>query len=300
MCQQAGREGETERREAVGGVEQVLVAAPERDVQVVARSLVVRERLGHEARQQPVAGCDVLDHLFQQERAVRGVERLAVREVDLELARRELAVRRRRPQAEGLECLVDAPHHAVGIDATPRRVGLARAGGVALDVTVGKLAQQVELGLGGGDGVQPARFELPDDAPQRAARAERRWRAVVDEVGEQPGRRRVPRGHARGRELGARLQVGEALTAGKRGIHQRIALQRLDQAGRAVGEPARRHLQAAEGEIFRARATERVGVHHADEAHASLGELRRDGIGCHGIATLTFGILYRDSCEEDG
>ena len=43
-----------------------------------------------------------------------------------------------------------------------------------------------------GDPADPARFEQADHLGERAARAEAHGRAWLDEIAEQPGRRRVP------------------------------------------------------------------------------------------------------------
>ena len=107
--------------------EDVVAALPERDVHVVARALVLAEGLRHERREQAVARRDVLHDLLEQEGAVGGRERVGVREVDLELPGRELAVRGRDADVEAVERGVDLPQDAVRVGADARRVGHAGA-----------------------------------------------------------------------------------------------------------------------------------------------------------------------------
>src|SRR3972149_1714436 len=84
-----------ERREAVGSprvVKQVGAGGRigQAEVEVITAAAEVGARLGHERSHQAVLPGDLFDRLLEEEGAVGHVQRLAVVEVNLELARKKL------------------------------------------------------------------------------------------------------------------------------------------------------------------------------------------------------------------
>ncbi len=92
------------------------VLAVEREMHVEAGAALVGKWAAHEGREQPLARGDLLHRGLEHERAVGGVERLRVLDVDLVLRVHELVVRGERLQAE-----VVAPEQHLEHD--PARIG---------------------------------------------------------------------------------------------------------------------------------------------------------------------------------
>src|SRR5205823_10143365 len=144
----------------------VLVPAGERNVQVVAGSLGVVERLGHEVGLESLDRGQLTHRLLEHERAVGGLDRGAVVKIDLELSRREFVMGGGDAEPELIQRPVYASEGPGRVGLAPRRVGQTGARTVAPErLTVA--AQEVELELRGGDRGHSERLHAGDRSAQR-------------------------------------------------------------------------------------------------------------------------------------
>ena len=138
------------------GVEDVLAVLPQAHVEVAAVAGQVRERLGHERRDQPALLGHRLDHVAEEDRAVGGRQRVGELEVLLELPVGVLVVGRvvvppeRRDVARDLRDEVEAArqgaHVVTGLVEGVERVGeLDRAVVLLAHEEVLELAADLEL-----------------------------------------------------------------------------------------------------------------------------------------------------------
>ena len=113
----------------------------------------VRARLGHERRQQPLPGSDLLDRALEQERLVGRLQRRRRAQVDLVLPRARLWVARldgepvleqRLAHGARERLVARGRHHAVHARALVDRDELRRA---LAEHRLRRLAQQIELDL---------------------------------------------------------------------------------------------------------------------------------------------------------
>ena len=208
---QAQRDRCGQRLEQAGeGVAMVVVAgrltvAPERQVDVGRAAGLVRVGPRHERGAQPQPGGGDADRLLCEERLVGGAERVAVGDVQLQLADAVLEVRRLDPQAGALERRDD------GVD----EIAVER--GAQAVIRVGALVQrpvgrpQVALQLERRPQLEATGRELGQPAAQCAARAERQRRAVgQDPVAEHPPVTAEPRADDRRRRVEGEQHVGIA------------------------------------------------------------------------------------------
>ena len=203
-----------DRRQAVrsGGIAEHVAAAlvVDRYVHVKPGAALVVERLGHEGGHQVTVPGDLLHGGLEPERAVRRVDELRVTEVDLELARRELVVRRRHPQAG----VPELPEH---VQQQPLRIALA-----ADHVDVPQLVRVTppapgavllaheEFQLGAADQLVAEAGHPIGHPPHHGTRRLRRGRAVGRAgVAEAPGGVRLPRQRREGREVRPHGDVGQ-------------------------------------------------------------------------------------------
>ena len=130
VLDQPGDEVAAQRREPVaplGVDERVLtVATSQRRVEMEARALVVVPRLADEGREQALEGGELLDRALEAERAVGRLERVAVVEVDLELAAAVLVVPGERAEPEIVDAAQEAWQHPARVACGPGRVDAAR------------------------------------------------------------------------------------------------------------------------------------------------------------------------------
>ena len=171
------------------------VLAAQREVQVEARAGVAVERLAHERGEQALARREVLDRGLEAERAVGGVERGRVGEVDLPLAHAVLVggrrSRRGRRRAARAACGRARRADRCGRRRCRRASGSRRS--ASSRRAPSRCAEQVELELGAHDRLQAERLEPGDRALQRAARVGPVGLAVGRLVGQAPGHLRRPR-----------------------------------------------------------------------------------------------------------
>ena len=250
------------------------VSIDERHVQMEPRPLVVVERLAHERRDQPVAGRQLLDHRPEAERAVGGVERLGVAQVDLELAAAVLVGGGDRPELELDRCVEHPRERASRVGHVADRVNravLARVRTVPARRARVRLAQ-VELELGPDHRRDAELRELGEDALERPAAVERmglvRDRVLeIDQAGDDVllPRQRHHRGEVRARE-----EIREAaLEARDHVVAQVDGHDRLDEPHPLLGHVRERRDR---DQLAAADAVE-VGVLQAHGADADFGQL---------------------------
>ncbi len=92
------------------------------EVQVESAAALVGPRLAEEGRVLAGARDDVLDRGLEQERAVGGIQRVAVPQVDLVLRRAELVVAREHADVHAVEHAQQVQEGAVGVDHRAGRV----------------------------------------------------------------------------------------------------------------------------------------------------------------------------------
>ena len=170
-----------------------------------ARASALGERLGHEAREIPVAAGDLAGHPAEEHVAVGHPQRGRVGEIDLELADAVLVVEREHVPAErvhGVDQLADPgqvvhqPLDVVG------RLGEVRAVAHRGVAAVPGIFQHEELGLDSDLGGQSVRGQPLERPLQDVAAAGIEGPAFAPQVAGEPGDVALPR------EDGARRRVG--------------------------------------------------------------------------------------------
>ena len=237
-----------------------------------ARARVAVERLAHERGEQALLRGEVLDGGLEAERAVGGVERLGVREVDLPLAHAVLVRGTDRPEVRVGDLEQHAVEHAARIGVGADGVDVGRILDVARPAAGDRRAglQQVELELGAHHRREAELRESGDRALQRRARVGAVGLAVGRLIRQAPGHSRVPR-HAHERvEQRRHVDVAEpVLEAGDDVVAQVDRGDRLAEVeaglGDVGGEDVDRYVLAAQHAV-------QVGVGDAHDAHALLLE----------------------------
>ena len=218
-----------------------------------------RRRAGHERRAEPEPGGGDADRLLRQERLVGGAERVAVGDVQLELADAVLEVRRLDPDAGALERRDDGVDEAT-VERGAQAVVRVRA---LVERAVG--GHEVALELEGGLQLEVAAAQLAEHPAQRAARAERQRRAVRQQpVAEHPALVAEPRA-GDGRRLvelqqhvgvaGVGARIPPVVSRGRRhplagDVESEDAVRESDPA--ACGGPGRNALPAPDTEMVSA------------------------------------------------
>ena len=209
------------------------VAAPvcQAHMHVQSRPGIVGERFAHEGRDEAMARGKLLHHVLEAECAVAGVERLAVIEVDLELAAPAFVVARGHAEAHQPSVSDHLAHHRLRIRAIADRVDHRELVGVAREAR-GLALEQIELELGGAHRSEPERAEGGRCTFERASRRQDASRIGRIDGGETPGDGRIPR------------------KLGERGGDRRDAHVRERAIDRTAGD-ARRKPREAVGETVR-------------------------------------------------
>ena len=204
---------------ALGVVEQrgLAVRGPHREVQVVARPALVVERLGHERRQPALVQRQLLDRRLEPVRPVGGAERVAVPQVDLELARGELVVGRHHLDAVGPQLPQRREQHVLRVALEAGHVDVAGALAVPAPAR-GRLLvllEEVELQLGPDD-------RAPCPAPANCAITDRStWRGLS----------------ADGLPSGLNTSAMQCATPGSQGIGSSVSMSgKARMSGRPVGQ----------------------------------------------------------------
>jgi len=254
--------------------EDVLVAIPQREVEVTAVAGQVAERLGHVGRDGAVPLGHLVGHHLEERVAVGRVERVRVLPVDLELGGRVFVIRGVRLPAQLLQVAHQraqvAQVRGEALEVVARLLERVVSGGVERgDRSVGTAGDEHVLGLdtdlhrvaGGGQAI--------DLVAEGGPRAVRPVLAVDLDVARKPGHSGLPRHERVGREV---RHADEVMVV--------RALAHSD--GRRAGEPgtaAQEHVQGAGRNALASRRA--VDVHPLREhvGDAVGGETPRDGPG---------------------
>ena len=194
---------------AVGIVEDVPVAVPHGQVQVVARRAELLHRLAHERGDEPVRRGDLLDDELEEMRVVGRLERVVVAQVDLPLRAEVLLVRGDERQAHLRDRVLHLAQDALGVDARRERVDEARLLRVLLVAAARHGTQEEELELVPGDRAQAALVELRDRAAQELARRRGQLAAVEADVADRDRGRALPRDDRQRVQVRDDLRVAE-------------------------------------------------------------------------------------------
>ena len=241
---------------------------------------------------------DVFHGRLKEERAVGSIERLAVPEVDLVLARAEFVVAGKSTDVQAVEHAHEVQEVAVGVDERAGHVdaaGLAqRAGEHAVLIAV----RNVELELGADHGVQAELLVRLDYLLQYRPRRHHVRLAVgiegvTDDVRNAgfPTERRNRAGENLREEVLktiARNTVGLVeLATGRRRPHA------LTECGPVVGGL----VELADQDVLRTRNAQNIREHHAQDINAALAEvvpqLRQVVNHCYSFVASLVGAHYR-------
>ncbi len=290
---------------AAGVAEHVVpVVIDQRGVQVEAGPALVVERLGHERGQQPVQPGDLLDGRLEPERAVGGVQRGRVPEVDLELPAAELVVGRRHAQP-------GVAQRAQAADQVPARVALGPDHvHVAGRVRVPPPAALAVVGL------QQEVLQLrPDQRPHaqagqrglglpqhHAGRLGVRVALGGVDVADGPGGVRLPRHRGDRAEVGPDQHVGQARVQ-PAGHRHHVALRAGVEDRAAERQPVtQRGRELVEQHVPPPVHPDHVGVGHPDDVNPLLAQggddvLRHQVVVGHGPSHIVWGqtVGRRDS-----
>ena len=182
-------------------------------MQVVARALVVVDGHAHEGRDDTVHVSHLLDQRFEQERAVGGLDRRAVRQVDLVLRVSVLLRHRDRLEAELLAGLEHAADETRRIRQRSHRVDarIAHRQRTHAADTLGVTLQEVELQLVRDHRGVAQRGVALGDALERAAGIQATGLVRRDglQIAQHHGDLRIKRMNARGLQIGDRNEIAE-------------------------------------------------------------------------------------------
>ena len=255
-----------------------------REVQVEPAATLVAPRFAEERRMLAGAGDDVAHGGLEQERAVSGIQRLAVPQVDLVLRRAELVIAREHADVHPVEHPEQVQERAVGIDPGAGRVDAAGAVDGAAPPRLVVLGD-VELEFWADNRGEAKGAVLLDHFAQDGTRRDLAHRPIgIECVGDDHGDARFPRHHLQRRRVDPGHQVGQAAghdvvavenAAASRGDPQALA------EGRALGL-----LKLADQQILRPSDAENVGEdqpQHVDAPGVEFGT-KSSYIDTHGTS----------------
>ena len=208
--------GERRQPQAAGvigwiAVERVLAVAPQAEVEVAAIAGQVRERLGHERREQPALLRQRLDHVAEEHRPVARGQRVVELEVLLELTVGVLVVgrvvvppepgHRLRDHRDEVEVAGQRAHVVTRLVERVERVGEG-------DPTVLSATQQEVLELRPHLQLEPERLGPLERVAQDRSRTERPWLSLDRHVAGEAGDGGLPWQHREAGGIGHRDHVG--------------------------------------------------------------------------------------------
>ncbi|CRQ72955.1 hypothetical protein PAERUG_E16_London_17_VIM_2_04_14_02118 [Pseudomonas aeruginosa] len=229
------------------------------DVHRAARRL--RQRLGHAHHDQAVLERDLLEQVLEQEGLVGQQDRVAMQEVDLELAGAHLVHEGVAHQAQRIHAAVDVleerPQAVVGRHAEGRIAQLAPAirpqRGLERLVGIGVRGEDEELQFGG-------HHRLP------AVGGVARHHLLEQAAGGQPGRRAIQFLRIADGEGARSVAPGQAMDLGRLGDQRQVAIVAAIEARRRVAahDALQQH---ATGELQAPAAEEALAGHHLAARH---------------------------------
>ncbi len=173
MLENAGHHAQRDEREITVGLVHHVIALDVDDgqMQMESAAALVTPRLAEECAEHSALREHILHGRLQQERAVGGIQRLAVPQIDLVLRGAELVVAGERTDVELVDHAQQMQEVALGVNAGS---GLVDASGLVQDALPGAvdLVRHVELELGSDDRDQAEQLVLRNDAAQQGARGD--------------------------------------------------------------------------------------------------------------------------------